>query len=35
MSVKRHHQRWALDWTWVGLDPDYDEFCWFWNGSGM
>jgi len=21
-------RRWALDWTWIGLDPDYAEFCW-------
>ena len=20
-------QRCALDWTWIGLDPDYYEFC--------
>jgi len=20
-------QRWALDWTWIGLDPDYSKFC--------
>jgi len=20
-------QRWALDWTWIGLDPDYIKFC--------
>jgi len=29
------NQRWALDWTWIGLDPHYDEFCWFWVGSGV
>jgi len=28
-------KRWALDWTWIGLDLDYDEFCWFWIGSGL
>jgi len=27
-------QRWALDWAWIGLDPDY-EFCWIWIGSGL
>jgi len=26
------NQRWALDWTWIGLDPDYDKYCWFWIG---
>jgi len=20
--------KWALDWTWIGLDTDYNEFCW-------
>jgi len=28
-------QRWALDWTWIGLDPDYDKMCWIWVGSGL
>jgi len=28
-------QRWALGWTWIGLDPVYDEFCWFWFGSRL
>jgi len=28
-------QRWALDWTWIGLDPVYDELYWFWIGSGL
>jgi len=22
-------------WTWIELDPDYDEFCGFWIGSGL
>jgi len=28
-------QRWALDWTWIGLVPDYGKFCWNWIGSGL
>ena len=28
-------QRWALDWTWIGLDPDYSKFCYIWIGSGL
>jgi len=28
-------QRCALDWTWIGLDPDYSKFCWIWIGSGL
>ena len=31
----RLYQRWALDLTWFGLDPDYDEFCWIWIGPGL
>jgi len=27
------YQRWA--WTWIGLGPDDDEFCWFLIGSGV
>jgi len=40
-------RRWALDWTWIGLDPDYSE-CFvfgldpdceslqiFWIGTGF
>jgi len=23
-------QSWALDWTWIGLHPDYAELCWIW-----
>jgi len=26
-------QRWAFDWTWIGLDQDYSKFCWIWTGS--
>jgi len=28
-------QRWASDWTWIGLGLDNDEFCWIWIGSGL
>jgi len=27
-------KRWAMYWTWIGLDSDNDEFWSFWNGSG-
>jgi len=30
-----HYERWALDWTWIGLDPDYSKFCGIWIGSGL
>jgi len=26
------NQRLTLDWTWIGLDPDYSKFCWVWIG---
>jgi len=29
------YQRWALDSTWVGLDPDYSKFYWARIGSGL
>ena len=35
VDVQCVQQRWALDWTWIGLNPDYDEFCWFWIRSGL
>jgi len=28
-------QRWALDWTWIGLDPDYSEFSCICIGAGV
>ena len=39
-SVRRDRQRWArqrwaLYWTWIGLDPGYSKFCWIWIGSGL
>jgi len=24
-----------MDWTWIGLDPDYSKFCWIWIRSGV
>ena len=35
LSTSATQQTWALDWTWIGLDPDYNDFCWFWIGSGL
>jgi len=29
------YQTWALHWTCIGLNPDYDEFYWFWIASGL
>jgi len=28
-------QRWALDWTWIGLDADYSKICWIWIESEL
>jgi len=28
-------RRWALDWTWIRLDPNYSKFWRIWVGSGL
>jgi len=38
--VRKHlmattERRWALDWTWIRLDPDYTKFSWIWIESGL
>jgi len=33
LSYEHVQQRWALGWTWIGLDTDYDEFVDFWLDS--
>ena len=34
-STSERWQRWSLDWTWIGLDPDCSKFCWIRIGSGL
>jgi len=29
------NQRWAVDWTWIGLDPNYNNFFSIWMRSGL
>ena len=32
-NLPQNDQRWALDWTWIALDPRYTNFLLFWIGS--